>query len=427
MHSQNIAEKAAAPAVKAVGQTARLSTTGGFFDDYAASVIGNGYSYLPVPFGSKQIHWKNWNKFCSEAPSPEQLGRWLQKYPQHGLAIPTGWFCVAVDIDCMEVRQAKEIERLARRLLGVTPLKRIGQYPKRLLVYLVAPGHVISSSSACNVDLIGDNRYFVAFNLHPKTGRPYRWLTGSPASIPLQELPAVTPAQVERFMTAIRDQFGKTNRAPTTATSDAVDREDVFSPIPPVRLTTDGRDGLLTRLVWAAYTRNESPESIAADAWAAFVTQADLSRPKRDGRRAWSFADALSKARYVTTSGKPRPSVSINSTSIASSADGWNAARERFAQRIDRLCVHGKLTRIDAAVSHAMLAFIDRPGRSCYASCETISAKVLCRPATVKKARRQLRYLNLWTATHTKGGRGLLAHYRPCITPNSTMTGTIDG
>jgi hypothetical protein len=387
-----------------------------YFGNYAAVVVANGYSCLPVALKSKQINWSNWNFFCAEVPSPKQIALWQHRNSQHGLAIPAGWSCIAVDIDSLDVIRAKHLERLARCHLGNSPLKRIGQYPKRLLVYAVSQGHVIPSSSVCDVDLIGDNRYFVAFNLHPKTGRPYRWVEGSPATVPRQKLPAVTPSQVERFMAAVREQFGQSGRAPTKLTSVEVNRLNPDSRTSPVLLTMDGRDGLLTRLIWSAYARHDTPESIATDAWANFAAQADPSRPKRDGQRLWSFADALSKARYVIASGKPRPSPSINPRSNMSSTDEWSGARDRFAQRINRLCVQGQLTRIDAAVSHAMLAFIDSPERSCFASCETISARVRCRPATVKKARRQLRQLDLWKATQTKGGRGILAHYRPCIT-----------
>jgi hypothetical protein len=380
-------------------------------------VSANRYSCLPIPLSTKQIYWQKWNRRCSEPPSHEQITAWQQKYPGHGLAILCGWSCIAVDIDSLDVRQAKHIERLARRHLGETPLKRIGQYPKRLLVYAVAPGHVISSSSVGSVDLIADNRYFVAFNLHPKAGRPYRWIGYSPATVPVAALPPVTPAQVARFLAAVREQFSPYDRVEggqTGARDTAPPPKQIHSSAAPGTRTMDGRDSLLTRLVWHAYTRHDSADAIAADAWSAFKAEADLSRPKRDGQHLWSHADALSKARYAITRPKPRPTFStIADLNVSPLVDDWNVARSRFARRIDQLCVRGKLTRMDASISHAMFSFITSAERSCFASCETVAAQVGCRPATVKKARRQLRALGLWTARHAKGGRGILAHYRP--------------
>jgi hypothetical protein len=403
-------------ALDIAGRTTNISPTR-FFGDYAASVADNGYSCLPIPPRTKQTHWRKWDRFCSELPNPEQIMAWQQKYPAHGLAILCGWSCIAVDIDSPDVRQAKQIERLSRRILGDTPLKRIGRYPKRVLVYAIARGHVISSSSVCQVDLIGNNRYFVAFNLHATTGRAYRWRHGSPATVPLAQLPTVTPAQVQRFMGAVREYFSQCDRAPAALTG----VQNLPQPEPQIHSsaaaaarTMDGRDGLLARLVWGAYARQDTPDAIAADAWAAFLVKADLSRPKRDGPHLWSHADALSKARYAITRPKPRPNFStVADLDVSPLVDEWNVARVRFARRIDQLCVSGKLTRMDASISHAMLNFITSAERTCFASCETVAAQVGCRPATVKKARRQLRALGLWTARHAKGGRGILAHYRP--------------
>jgi hypothetical protein len=174
----------------------------------------------------------------------------------------------------------------------------------------------------------------------------------------------------------------------------------------------DGRDALLRDIVYASSARHETAEAIAKDAWSTFSLTADLARPKRDGSEPWSYEDALKKARELLARGKPRP---LPLAPPAASDPAWVAQSQRFAHTVDRACITGELSRTDVLISDAMLAFVQGPNGACFASCETIAAHVGCRPATVKKARRQLRQHHLWRATHTAGGRGLLAFYIPCL------------
>ena len=192
-------------------------------------------------------------------------------------------------------------------------------------------------------------------------------------------------------MRAVREYFPQCKNAPAvlTGVQNLPPLEpQIHSPAAATARTMDGRDGLLARLVWGAYARHDTPEAIAADAWAAFVVKADLSRPKRDGRRLWSHADALSKACYAITRAKPRPTFStVVDLDVSPLVDDWNVARARFASRIDQLCVRGDLTRMDASISHAMLSFITCAERTVFpASCETVAAHVGCRPRHRQKS-----------------------------------------
>ena len=80
-------------------------------------------------------------------------------------------------------------ERLARRHLGDTPLRRVGRAPKVLLVYRPAPGSDLrkrtihlppfededGSLVPQRVELLGRGQQFVAFGTHPDTGDRYAW------------------------------------------------------------------------------------------------------------------------------------------------------------------------------------------------------------------------------------------------------------
>lgn len=388
-----------------------------FFSIHASQMAANGYFCFPLPPRQKRTHWKGWSKFCAEAPTEQQIAAWRSKHGDHGIALAAGFSVIAVDIDCLLADQADVVERLTREFLGNTPLMRIGQFPKRALIYRVAPGAVIESESVGKLDLIGDRRYLVGFGIHPDTRQPYTWENTTPATVPVSALPAVTPAKIARFLDAVRAYFSieavpgvQADPTPTTVFPD--------NEAKPLRTSADrvldGRDTLLTRLVYHAFATHSTAGAIADAAWLSFTQQADLSRPKRSGCRPWSYQDALTKARYLLQSCKPRPGVpSMNSPGGTTSGDP--AQRERFGHFVDRACAAGLLTRTDAAVSHAMLTFVppDQPEGCCFASRETVAAMVGCKPNTVKKSRRRLRELHLWEATLVGGGRGQLARYQP--------------
>jgi hypothetical protein len=423
---------ASLPALRPISRVAgAVPTCQHFFALRGHAVAANGFSCFPLPHRQKRTYWKGWPKFCSEPATAKQIEGWQSKYPDHGMALACGWSIIAVDIDSMDAPQADALERLASAILGSTPLKRVGKFPKRALVYAVATGAVIDSKSIAKVDLIGDNRFIVGYGIHPDTGQPYSWEAGSPATVPVSQLPAVTPAQVARFLAAVKvfffgeDPPTATPRDPSETPLDQSNFLTIARAHPSIGLIEDGRDTLLTCLVYQAYGTHDTADAIADAAWTAFCRKAELQRPKRDGPRPWSRQDALTKAIALLASGKPRPR-GLASSASTGAAFAPTAQRERFGHAVNRACTMGQLTRTDAAVSHAMLAFIPagQIEGSCFASCETVAARVGCRPASVKKARRRLRQLQLWEATHTKGGRGLVAYYRPCLTPCPDDVGT---
>jgi hypothetical protein len=82
-----------------------------------------------------------------------------------------------------------------------------------MLVYRAAD-HV-RSASVKPVDILARDedgqtaKQFVAFAVHPDTGRPYRWLGADPHDVTVTELPAVTAAQVAAFLLAVERHVGR--------------------------------------------------------------------------------------------------------------------------------------------------------------------------------------------------------------------------
>ena len=77
---------------------------------------------------------------------------------------------------------------------------RIGRAPKRLLVYRAAAP--FAGRKRHPLEVLARGQQFVAYAVHPDTGRPYDWPEESLAEVPLSRLPAVDEAGCAAFLDA---------------------------------------------------------------------------------------------------------------------------------------------------------------------------------------------------------------------------------
>jgi hypothetical protein len=126
-------------------------------------------------------------------------------------ALNTGLLCgdiIGFDIDVLDQALVDQIVELIEDRAGPTPLKRIGRAPKILLVYrpdhrftkIKTPELFFPDESKAQVELLADGQQFVASGIHPETGRPFCWLDGSPADVPLELLPIVSQADARALV-----------------------------------------------------------------------------------------------------------------------------------------------------------------------------------------------------------------------------------
>ncbi|MBX9933686.1 MAG: bifunctional DNA primase/polymerase [Methylobacterium sp.] len=399
-----------------------------WFEKFAPRAWANGYALFPGNRRGKGTREKGWTAFGTTLPSEKQIERWVRVVPAHSVALACGMI-VAIDIDAKDAATVERIADLARASLGANPLVRVGRAPRLALIYAAAPGHAVTTRRLGIVEILGRGAYLVGFGLHPGTGLPYRWIGPSPAELPLRVLPACTAEQVEAFAVAISteitDPAGSLSRSPF---GNAHPRQaSLASNMPPpntelasryVRDTSgrvvDQRDAFLRDLTYGAYGAGfATAELIAEEAFARFSAAADLARPKRDGVRPWSKADALSKARALLASGKPRPPLHYGATDAGATAGFWTPSRkEAFLHAVNAAGAAGSLAPSTVAVSAAMLTYVRGDG-SAFASVDTIAGRLGLTPDTVKRARRRLLAAGFWSAERVRGGRGHLAHYRP--------------
>jgi hypothetical protein len=169
-----------------------------------------GYPVLPIEPGTKRPgRWRqgawsgypNWPRHCRRPTTAQEVEIW-SAWPNAAVGIACG-AVVGIDIDIVDDGDlAHALDRLARDTLGDTPVLRIGQAPKRLLVYRATD--TVRSQRLGPIEILGDGRQFVAFGTHPTTGRTYLWPDTSLDAVALVDLPAVDEAMVETFLEAAR-------------------------------------------------------------------------------------------------------------------------------------------------------------------------------------------------------------------------------
>ncbi|MDG4601418.1 MAG: DUF3987 domain-containing protein [Defluviicoccus sp.] len=171
---------------------------------YGARLVDNGYAVIPIMPGTKKPGrfvagaWRDypgWTKHCGRPTTDNEFAIWSQ-WPDAGIGI-AGGTVVAVDIDVADGEAALRIETLARERLGETPALRIGRAPKRLLVYRAETP--FKGFKLMPIELLCEGQQFVAYHLHPDTGRPYEWPEESLADIDMGRLPAISQEKARAF------------------------------------------------------------------------------------------------------------------------------------------------------------------------------------------------------------------------------------
>ena len=178
-----------------------------FMARHGATLVDNGYPVIPIWPGTKKPglfrggEWRDYPAWTRHGGRPTTLNEveiW-STWPDTAIGL-AGGRVVGIDIDVLDAELAHRLERLARDHLGDTPLLRIGRAPKRLLVYRA--DEPFSGPKRSPLEVLAAGRQFVAFAVHPDTGRPYDWPEESPLTVALEDLPSVTEAGVQAWLAA---------------------------------------------------------------------------------------------------------------------------------------------------------------------------------------------------------------------------------
>jgi hypothetical protein len=170
-----------------------------------AKLVDAGFPILPIQPNTKKPgifrrgQWQDypkWSRHCERDTTDNEVDIWGD-WPESGIGIAAGKV-IGIDIDVLQSKEvAEKIEGLAKRMLGDTPAVRIGHAPKRLLVYRsVQP---FGGFKYPPIEVLGVGQQFIAYGIHPDTGKPYEWPVSTLAELDMEELPAITEAQAREF------------------------------------------------------------------------------------------------------------------------------------------------------------------------------------------------------------------------------------
>ncbi len=176
------------------------------------------------PVNTKRPAITGWETFNSRAPTDSEVLAWARSYPASGIGLaygPDG--VVGIDLDWQDREIAAATWNVARRILGPTPLIRIGAPPKRLALYRAADGLRIEGRAFGGFEVFSRSGQTVLFALHPGTGRAYSWLEESPLTIRPDELPVVISAHITALIQALAP-YRPPRRSPSPCPSGAVCR-----------------------------------------------------------------------------------------------------------------------------------------------------------------------------------------------------------
>ena len=182
------------------------------YADHAPALIDGGYLVVPIKPGEKRPAISGWQHARLTS---------ADKHPGHGVGVLTGRgdspVC-GVDVDISHAVIGPALLAWCREHLGETA-ERVGAAPRILLAYRAErsgwakrlsvaffdPADPTKADGARNeqrVEILGAGQQFVAYHVHPGTGKPYEWLDmfGGIAYTPAAELTMVTEAQVAALL-----------------------------------------------------------------------------------------------------------------------------------------------------------------------------------------------------------------------------------
>ena len=175
------------------------------FGEVAGPLHEQGWRPLPVLQREKRPFLKNWNRWNLAPASDAEISDLINMHGDQACGLAVTANLLIVDNDDDREEQAAALLNAATGIFGSTPLQRRGRAPKRLLVYrapAAAPRSQLRSQSRWRLDMMRGTGQFVAYGIHNKTGRPYKWVgDASPLEMRPDDpaIPLVTPQQVAKF------------------------------------------------------------------------------------------------------------------------------------------------------------------------------------------------------------------------------------
>lgn len=198
-----------------------------FFKEQGTSLLANGYRIIPIKQGKKYPAISGWQNAVLGMSD-------IDRFSNYGVGVLTGQGdnpIVALDIDTTDRKLVDRFVGWCQENLGFTA-ERVGNAPKILLVYRSAAcdkitgkwfsttwvqeknrwysegvvykdGKASHKTAPHRLEILGTGQQFVAYHIHPDTGKPYEWVdfVGGLECFNVDVLPVVTHDQLIQAVT----------------------------------------------------------------------------------------------------------------------------------------------------------------------------------------------------------------------------------
>jgi hypothetical protein len=172
------------------------------YHELAHQLHQHGYAPVPIKKGEKRPALAGWAEY-------KYTDR--HEFNSHYTGI-LAKHTPAVDIDVLDEALAGELKQLALSALGPAP-ERVGRAPKTLLLYrtsmpfkkLKVGFKLPGSDTVHGVEILGDGQQFLAYAVHPDTGKPYVWSANDPLNSYAADLPEITAASAVEYLRKARE------------------------------------------------------------------------------------------------------------------------------------------------------------------------------------------------------------------------------
>lgn len=188
------------------------------FADLAPKLHRKGWtSVIPIVPNEKRPAIGGWQRYGPQPASTEALATLVKAHPGCGVGFAFGGGkALAVDLDILQPDRALSAGMTTFDILGQTPLIRIGQSPKMLLIYRAEPGLRVAGKAFGPFEIFFGSGQCVFFGRHPN-GFAYAWPNLSPLEVAPGELPVVTASKIEVLIRALKGTGEPTSKGGTGA------------------------------------------------------------------------------------------------------------------------------------------------------------------------------------------------------------------
>lgn len=250
--------------------------TESYIREYGPKVIANGFCICAPKAGAKGPLYHNWQnepitieeaEHWGSADAPTLRARNGTTFDGVGILCGRGDFPVyGIDVDILDSELADAVHSALCEKHGdlCSAIIRVGRAPKFLLVirgepgmkYSSTPKYIDKNGNRCQVEVIAGSKQFVAYGIHPNTGKPYSYpyadLGGEIVNTDVSKLPFLSIEDVADAIKAATEVFEshglkQVSGASAPAMMQSVSEFDVG--LPPLGLSREEA----TELVRAAY------------------------------------------------------------------------------------------------------------------------------------------------------------------------------